>query len=646
MKKHSKIYKAFTFLISIVISIIGVRTDVFAASTSIECGYGLCSRTIISSGPYKVGSTVSSSIPVYGGYSLSSIDSQFNNNAFHYTLLYCSEFGTGTLKKRHTFSVAASYHRYTIPTDDYIPVHAGDSLINRARTENGGLGNLYEYNPATGNYDILDEYIEPSDESVWHFRKYLCGRGFLSSVYNKSSGDVVSFADAKSATESMGCGEGAYVIDYHDSYVIYHGHNSESGAFFYSTENEMSKLVFVSELEYDNSRGGYILPGTDYCITQLPNDGDSYNVGFVGATDSAGSVRAFTYMPHRMICYAEKKCDLCGWSKTSRGAGYPETSVTSNDSSTHHILVKCSTCGEKYVDKNVEHNFKYGEYTPLILSNGKSTQHSVTRTCVAKAEIPSCGYSDTINEDHIWEYSSATSLDGTSHKTTRTCSKCGYSEEVTDNHSFVFGDWIDNSDTSHIRTVSCEGCGYETTESQTHNFTVSYEPYSSTHHKVIELCECGHSKMSYEEHIDNNHDNCCDKCGYYLSIFSVTVPTSMNITVDRNGKTYSASNAAITNNSTNSVEVVSISLSGKNGWSVVPYSTNMANEKVDAKKIGIKICNSLSTSNQSMQMFGNWTINQGNSLALPYSAVVSATSSPITDQNVIDITFVIDWSDA
>ena len=77
----------------------------------------------------------------------------------------------------------------------------------------------------------------------------------------------------------------------------------------------------------------------------------------------------------------------------------------------------------------------------------------------------------------------------------------------------------------------------------------------------------------------------------------------------------------------------------------VPYSTNMANEKVDSHKIGLKLRDSQSVLGNTMPVTGNWDISKDGNLPLTYSAVVSATSQPISSTNVLDVTFVIDWRD-
>ena len=130
-----------------------------------------------------------------------------------------------------------------------------------------------------------------------------------------------------------------------------------------------------------------------------------------------------------------------------------------------------------------------------------------------------------------------------------------------------------------------------------------------------------------------------------MTKFSVTVPATLSLVMDKDGNVYAPTNAAITNNSTAAVKVTNITLTAKNGWTVVPYSTNMANEKVDAKKVGLKLRNSESDIEGILPVTGNWTVPKDESLPLPYSAVVSATSQPVTNQNVLNVTFVIDWRD-
>ena len=237
--------------------------------------------------------------------------------------------------------------------------------------------------------------------------------------------------------------------------------------------------------------------------------------------------------------------------------------------------------------------------------------------------------------------------DNTWHYYTDTCSVCNYraghySQHAYDNNQKTYSDI---SDTQHRVTQLCKYCEHPKEYEEDHTFTTTCEPISDTRHKFTSVCKCGHTNTSYGDHHDDDSDCYCDDCGYLMTRFSVTVPATLSLVMDKDGKVYTPTNAVITNNSTAAVKVTGISLSPKNGWTIVPYSTNMANEKVDTYKIGLKLRDSKSTSGNSMPLTGNWNISKGSNLPLIYSAVVSATSQPITGQNVLDVTFVIDWRD-
>jgi len=131
-----------------------------------------------------------------------------------------------------------------------------------------------------------------------------------------------------------------------------------------------------------------------------------------------------------------------------------------------------------------------------------------------------------------------------------------------------------------------------------------------------------------------------------MTRFSVTVPASLALVVSKTGKVYSANNAAIVNNSTGAVEVTAVTVTTANGWTLAPYSSNMANAKVDTKLIGFAL-NGAATANAStsenLALSGDWSIAKGSSLPLAYDAVVSAMSEPVSEQ-VLTIVFVLDWA--
>ena len=130
------------------------------------------------------------------------------------------------------------------------------------------------------------------------------------------------------------------------------------------------------------------------------------------------------------------------------------------------------------------------------------------------------------------------------------------------------------------------------------------------------------------------------------TVFSVVVPAVLPVTVDQNGKVY-VSNAEIVNHSTAAVQVSSVTLTAENGWTLVPYASDMSHAKVDSKQIGFKI-NSAQTSKtgstEQFELTSPWQINEEESLTLTYDAVVSALSQPVTNANILCVLFVVEWA--
>ena len=128
-------------------------------------------------------------------------------------------------------------------------------------------------------------------------------------------------------------------------------------------------------------------------------------------------------------------------------------------------------------------------------------------------------------------------------------------------------------------------------------------------------------------------------------IFSVTVPVTLPLVIDESGEVHTGT-AEIINASTGEVVVSSVGISTKNGWQLVPFDTDMAHEKVDAKLLGFKINDSETTKNGDAETFSltsPWTIAENGRLPINYDAVVSAVSKAITEQEVLSVVFVLEW---
>lgn len=643
-----------------VTSVTGFSTSAYAATVNETCQYLLCSNKLNATTPLKSGSSIPSGVPVYGGKKLTALNSTFNLDDYHYIALYCSDFGDTTLKKRHTFVVAMGSHQYTVATNSYAQAHVGDNIVLKDLSSNGRPASRYSKDPETGEYTVLEKTLSSGGEFYWHYRKYKCGNTYsVSSVTNMGTGNSLTNDEAKSAVSSLGgCSLENYFLENHDRKHVYLDHNSPYGGILVYTESDGSSgSVYYNDLVYESSTEKYTIPNSKCYINKsdLPEDKSSWGMYSVKVYKSSGEYAYGILYTKGAVCVHKYYCDECGWSKTYYAIGYSTISLKSKSSTTHTFISSCASCGKLFSTTTEDHNFEYSNYNAVVDSNGTSTKHTVDRKCkttkksIYDSNATACGYSDTITENHTWTYSDYKKNGYDTHTCTRTCSGCGYSETITENHSLIRNPetgYTPRDADSHTFTESCPKCNYLRLTYQKHTFITSYSVYSSEKHSIMNACECGYEQdVSYGDHHDDNGDCYCDDCGYLMTMFSVTVPSTMALVMDKNGNVYSAENASITNNSTDSVKVSSVKVTGQNGWTVTDYNTNMANEKVDSKKIGFKMNESTTNSNGEFSMNDAWNINKGSSLALPYTAVVSATSTPINNQEVLKIVFIIDWSD-
>ena len=130
------------------------------------------------------------------------------------------------------------------------------------------------------------------------------------------------------------------------------------------------------------------------------------------------------------------------------------------------------------------------------------------------------------------------------------------------------------------------------------------------------------------------------------TVFSVVVPAVLPVTVDQNGKVY-VSNAEIVNHSTAAVQVSSVTLTAENGWTLVPYASDMSHAKVASNQIGFSIRDQKTTKAGDSEVFtlsSPWQIAEEESLTLTYDAVVSALSQPVTNANILSVLFVVEWA--
>ncbi len=328
-------------------------------------------------------------------------------------------------------------------------------------------------------------------------------------------------------------------------------------------------------------------------------------------------------------------CDELMDSGTSHGS-YSYSAWEYYNTSRHRRYYSCDDCGDG--------SYTYGYHsTTTEYTSYSSSQHTVGSYCATcNSYVGSESY-----ESHDLTYGSWSKYSSNQHRRSVSCSDCGYSSYEYAGHSLTYGSWKSNDSSQHYRTVSCSTCGYSATEYASHSLTYgAWAEYSDTQHKRTVSCSaCGYNTTEYGSHSDTDNDGECDSCGYGMSYFSVTVPAVMMMVVSENGEVTAATNAVIINNSSAAVVVSDVTILSADGWTIVPYDNNMANEKVNANLIGFRLENIRTTDyGNSASFAGNWTVDSGDELPLTYDAVVSAASRAITDEQVLTVIFVIEWA--
>lgn len=336
----------------------------------------------------------------------------------------------------------------------------------------------------------------------------------------------------------------------------------------------------------------------------------------------------------------------------------------------------CDDCGV-LVSSGTSHSYSYGGWTYY-----NSSQHSRTATCTR------CGSTTTSYGSHstTTRYNTYSS---TQHKVQKYCSACSsyIGSASYESHSFTYGDWQDYSETQHRRSKTCSDCGYSVYEYANHadtngdglcdgcskELTVYVDVtldtcggvleddsvtvvFGDTYGELPEPTREGYifdgwfTEADGGELVEKNTE-VGSKTAHTLyahwtqiKVFSVTVPASLPLAVTEDGEVTASTDAAIANNSTCDVCVTGVTLRTENGWTLVPFSYNMAAAKVDSKLIGFAIGGAQSANSgdsEALALTGDWSIGAGSTMPLDYDAKVSATSVGI-DEQVLTVVFVVE----
>ena len=145
---------------------------------------------------------------------------------------------------------------------------------------------------------------------------------------------------------------------------------------------------------------------------------------------------------------------------------------------------------------------------------------------------------------------------------------------------------------------------------------------------------------------------------------SVTVPTALPMAMSQTGDVTTADNCKIINNSYGAVRVKSVNITAENGWRLTAFGdkSTLASEKVDSNKLGFALSIGggaqvmTDTSDATTQMLisspiaGCYMSGSGNpssnTVAVEYDAIVTPLSNAVTNANIANVVFVIEWDTA
>ena len=526
--------------------------------------------------------------------------------------------------------------------------------------------------PSCKQYSLQGTYVSTTHTSRGHAEYYECYKCH----YTKNLGTYV-YKDHGSGSYGSwtcpDCGSHTWVLDYENDATC-----TRNGYREYSCDCGQSKRETIYATGHSYSYGSW----EQYSASQHRREAYCRNCGnsdyeYASHSMNYGSWSNSSSSQHSRTA----SCRTCGYSTTDYGNHSYSTGSWSKYSDTQHRRSKtCSGCGASTYDY-ANHSYSYGSWV-----SDSETQHKRTKTCSA------CGDSGYEYADHTdangdgkcddcgatvsltikWDAgTNGGTIDGKTSITTtgkpNATATAPTSTPVKAGHAFK-GWYTSASGGSLYNTVTITvaktfyaqftansytlkwDLGNGTTEETKQNYGETLPLPTEPTRKNAEFLGW-FTEANGGTQVDANTIYKTDGDSTYYAhweiteVFSVTVPVTLPLIVDEGGEVHVGA-AEIINASTGDVIVSSVSISTKNGWQLVPYTTDMAHAKVDAKQLGFKINDSVTTKTGDAETFSltsPWTIAENGKLPLTYDAVVSAVSQPVTEQDVLSVVFVLEW---
>ena len=526
--------------------------------------------------------------------------------------------------------------------------------------------------PSCGKYSFQGTYVEVAHSSRGHANYNECNSchyvQYLGTYTTKSHG-----SGAYGSGTCPDCGSHTWVLQSQQAATC-----TSNGYRSYSCACGQTKSETIYSSGHNYSYGSW----EQYSASQHRRENYCRNCGatdydYASHSMSYGSWSKYSDSQHSRTA----SCRTCGYSTTEYGNHSYSTGAWSKHSDTQHRRSKtCSGCGASTYDY-ADHSYSYGSWV-----SDSETQHKRSKTCSA------CGDSSYEYADHTdangdgkcddcgatvsltikWDAgTNGGTIDGKTSITTtgkpNATATAPTSTPVKTGHAFK-GWYTAASGGSLYNTVTItaaktfyaqftansytltwdlgNGTTEETKQTYGEKLTLPTEPTRKNAEFLGWFTEAnGGTQVDANTIYKTDGDSTYYAHWEITEVFSVTVPVTLPLIVDEGGEVHVGA-AEIINGSTGEVIVSSVSISTKNGWQLVPFDTDMAHEKVDARLLGFKINDSETTKTGDAETFSltsPWTIAENGKLPLSYDAVVSAVSQPVTEQDVLSVVFVLEW---
>lgn len=129
------------------------------------------------------------------------------------------------------------------------------------------------------------------------------------------------------------------------------------------------------------------------------------------------------------------------------------------------------------------------------------------------------------------------------------------------------------------------------------------------------------------------------------SVVYVKVPSEIPISQDKDGVVTVADNLAIQNLSTDkAVDITAIQVTGKSGWEIIDYGTDISGEAEGTKKLGLEFRGDGTTSSGAVSLSpDNWSIDKEQSLQLNVNAKLPKQGADYeTKQSIAQVDYTIE----